>query len=175
VTGLIFAGSSGMSITRRVFILSCVLLGASHAAVAQKYGVTVNTVKPAALAPAKTYVWGVNRQSFDKKIDALIVAAVDRELSERGFSKVASGSSDVVVTYASLSRTDVDLKQKPKDGASAEIAVGTLLVDLSDPNRQTLFRVRMDTPIELNTATNEATVNGIIKQMFEKYPPRSKR
>jgi len=135
----------------------------------------VPTVKPAALAAAKTYVWGVNRQSFDKKIDALIVAAVDRELSERGFSKVASGSSDVVVTYASLSRTDVDLKQKPKDGASAEIAVGTLLVDLSDPNRQTLFRVRMDTPIELNTATNEATVNGIIKQMFEKYPPRSKR
>ena len=165
-----------MSIRRRVFIVSCVLLGASPFAVAgQKYGVTVNTVKPAALADAKTYAWGVNRPAFDKKVDALIVAAVDRELSGRGFSKTASGPGDVVVTYASLSRTDVDLKQKPAGGGLPELAVGTLLVDLSDPNRQTLVRVRMDTPMEWTPATYEATVNAAVKAMFDRYPPRSKR
>ena len=68
-----------MRIAHSWFVLSCVLLGASLVVAGQpKYGVTVETVKPAALAKAKTYIWDAGRPSFTKDVDARIVAAVDR-------------------------------------------------------------------------------------------------
>ena len=167
-----------MRIARDVLILTCVLLGAVQLVVAgqRKYGVTVITSKPAALVKARTYAWTVSQPSPDKNVDALIVAAVDRELGARGFTKVASGQSDVLVTYISQRRTDVDLKKAKKGEASPEYAVGALIVDLSDPtNRQALFRVRMDTPLESDPATYEAAIGAAVKAMFEKYPPPPKR
>jgi Domain of unknown function (DUF4136) len=161
------------------FIVSWVLLGASHHLMAgqQKYGVTVQTAKAPALAKVKTYVWDGSRQSFDKDVDTLIVAAVDRELAARGFTKLPSGQSDVVVRYASLSRTDTDLKSKPSaSGERRSYAVGSLVVDLSgSTDRQVLFRVRMDTPIERDPATIGATIDGAVAAMFAKYPTPSKR
>jgi hypothetical protein len=171
-----------MRISRAFFILVCVSLFAGQiSAVAQKpkYGVSVKTSKPAALAKARTYVWTVASPSYNKSVDAMIVAAIDRELGVRGFTKLPSGPSDVTVSYASLGRTDVDVKDTknaPKDGAAREYAVGTLVVDLSEPtHRQLLFRVRMDTPIERDPATIEATINAVVAAMFEKYPSQAKR
>src|SRR5512134_2384305 len=151
-------------------ILVCVLVGAGPVGLSgqPKYGVTVQTVQAAALAKARTYAWTVSRPSPDKSIDALIVAAIDRELAARGFMKVASGPSDVTVTYASVSRTDVDLKSKPSTGgASNEFLVGTLIVDLTSPAKQVLFRVRTDTPIERDLATRTAAIDGAVAAMFE--------
>jgi len=168
-----------MKLTNSWFILACLFIGTSPvlAAGAQmKYGVTVQTVKPAALAKAKTYVWTVTRPSFDKKIDALVVAAVDRELSARGFTKLPSGRSDVTVTYSSVSRTDLDLKPSPKEGLANESSVGTLVVDLTDPtSRELLFRVRVDTPIAKDLTALEPVINASVTAMFEKYPPPSNR
>ena len=160
--------------------LVVVLLGAAHLAVAgqqMKYGVSVKAAKPAALAKAKTYVWTKSQPSFDKDVDRQIVAAVDRELAARGLTKLESGPSDVVVTYASVSRTDTDLKSKPSaSGALREYAVGTLVVDMRDPaNRQSLFRVRMDTPIDKDPEKLEAAINAAVAAMFEKYPKTAAR
>ena len=165
-------------ITHALAMAACVLLGASHVAVAgqqPKYGVSVKASKPAALAKAKTYVWTKSQPSFDKDVDRQIIAAVDHELAARGFTKQASGPSDVVVTYASLSRTDADLKSKtPKGGAMREYAVGTLVVDMRNPaNRESLFRVRMDTPIDKDPVKLEAAINDAVAAMFEKYPKPS--
>jgi len=161
---------------------ACVLLGASSLVLAgqqTKYGVSVKAAKPAALAKAKTYVWTKSQPSFDKDVDRQIIAAVDRELSARGFTKVDAAPSDVVVTYASLSRTDADLKSKPdkdKGGALREYAVGTLVVDMRDPaNKDSLFRVRMDTPIDKDPVKLEAAINAAVAAMFEKYPKPSTR
>ena len=142
-----------------------------------KYGVTVRTVSRDGLAKAKTYQWTESQPSPDKNVDALIVAAIDRELVARGLTKFDSGRADVEVTYRSLSRTDVTATKDRKDGAFREFAVGTLIVDLTDStSRQLLFGVRMDTPIEWDPATIEATINGAAKAMFEKYPaPPPKR
>jgi Domain of unknown function (DUF4136) len=135
-----------------------------------KYGVSVKTVKPAALAKIKTYTWKASTPAPDKRVDAMIVAAVDRELSTRGLTKLASGTGDVLVTYASVQRTDVDLKKAEKNGALPEFSVGTLVVDLSDPKEEVLFRVRMDTPFDRDRATIEATINQVVAEMFAKYP-----
>ena len=170
-----------MSIPRVLFVclLTGVLVGAGSLVAAQtKYGVTVRTVKTAELAKAKTYVWTVGRPSFNKDVDALIIAAVDRQLSSRGFTKLASGQGDVMVTYGTLTRTDVDL-EAPKGGTAGtapELAVGTLVINLTDPaNRQQLFSVRMDRPIDWNPETYQATVDAAVAAIFEKYPVPSKR
>ena len=169
-----------MSIPRALFVclLTGVLLGAGSIVAAQtKYGVTVRAVKAAELAKAKTYVWTVGRPSFNKDVDALIIAAVDRQLSSRGFTKLTSGQGDVVVTYGTLTRTDVDLEAPKGGGGTApELAVGTLVINLTDPaNKQQLFSVRMDRPIDWNPATYQATVDAAVAAMFEKYPVPSKR
>jgi hypothetical protein len=166
-----------MSMPRSVLVclLAGVLLGAGSLVAGQtKYGVTVKAVKAAELAKAKTYVWTVGRPSFNKDIDALIIAAIDRQLSSRGLSKLASGRGDVVVTYGSLSRTDVDLETAK--GPAPDITVGTLIINLTDPaSRQLLFSVRMDKPFDWNPATYAATVDAAVAAMFEKYPTPSKR
>ena len=168
-----------MRIAHVGFVLSLVLLGTGHVTMAgqQKYGVTVLTVKAPALAKVKTYVWSGSRQSFDKDVDARIVAAVDRELAAHSLTRLPSGSGDVVVRYASQSRTDTDVKSKPsKSGELRDYAVGSLVLDLTDAaNRQVLFRVRMDTPIERNPATIGATIDAAVAAMFAKYPTPAKR
>jgi len=161
-------------------LMACALLAASHVAMAgaqMKYGVTVLTLRQADLAKARTYGWTVAHPSPDKNIDRMIVAAVDRELAARGLTKVPSGPSDLVVSYDSLQRTDVDLKAKPTEaGTLRDVSVGTLVVDLRGPdNKQSFFRVRMDTPIDRPRAEMEAPINGAVTAMFEKYPSPSKR
>ena len=168
-----------MRIASSWFIAACVLIGTSPhmvAAVQAKYGVTVQTVNQPALAKAKTYVWTVTRPSFNKTADTQIVAAVDRELSARGFTKLPAGPSDVSVTYSSVSRTDLDVKKAPKEGVQNELTVGTLVVDLTNPtNREVLFRVRADTPIEPDSSALQTVINAVVTAMFDKYPSPPKR
>jgi Domain of unknown function (DUF4136) len=166
-----------MRLALRICLALSLWLGAGPLVSGQpKYGVTVRTVNRGALAKAKTYEWTESQPSPDSKVDALIVAAVDRELAARGLAKLASGRPDVEVTYRSLSRTDVTATKDRKDSAFREFAVGTLVVDLTDStSRQLLFGVRMDTPIEWDPATIETTINGAVKAMFEKYPPPPKK
>lgn len=163
--------------THAWFVLSGVLLGASLLVAGQpKYGVTVQTVKPAALAKVKTYVWDSAHPALDKDVHTMIVAAVDRELAARSFTKLTAGSADVVVRYASLTRTDTDVRSKSSKGEFRDFAVGSLLVDLSDTkDRQVLFRVRTDTPIGKDQATLGATIDAAVAAMFQKYPAPSKR
>jgi hypothetical protein len=162
-----------MRISLSLVVLSFVVLGANPLVVGQtKYGVTVQTSKAAALTQARTYAWDTGRRSFDKDVDAMIVAAVDRELAVRGFMKLPSGPGDLIVRYASQSRTDTDVNSKASStGEQRTYAVGSLVVDLSDAtNRQVLFRVRMDTPIARDPATIGATIDAAVAAMFEKYP-----
>lgn len=167
-----------MRITRPAFILTCVLLVAGDSALIgqqqQKYGVTVQAAKTDGLAKAKTYSWMVSQPSFDKTTDAQIVAAVDRELGALGFTKVVAGKGDVLATYASQRRTDVDLKSKTAPGGVQEFAVGVLIVELRDPATSVpLFRARIDKPIDADRAKLEGEINTAVKEMFEKYPTRT--
>jgi hypothetical protein len=167
-----------MRVTRSAVFLIGGLLAAGHlVALGQqpKYGATVKVANAAALAKARTYSWTVSQPSPVKAINAQIVAAVDRELAAQGFTKAAAGKGDVVVTYASVSRTDVDLKSKPDaSGARRQYSVGTLVVDLRDPStREPLFRARIDAPIEAEPDKLEAAINAAVTEMFEKYPTRT--
>src|SRR5512138_3250352 len=84
----------------------------SGSAQAPKYGVTVTPEKGVDYSKFKTYAWTKGQPANTQAIDAQIVAAVDRELAALGMTKAAS-NPDVLVTYYSVSRTDVDVKAKP--------------------------------------------------------------
>jgi len=139
----------------------------------KKYGVTVMEASAAPLATAKTYLWTASQPSPDKAVDALIVAAIDRELAALGLTKVASGKSDLTVAYISQRRTEVDLKAKAAPGGAPEYAVGTLVIDVRDAaGRTPLFRARLDQPLDTAPALAEATIQAAVKALFEKYPTR---
>ena len=138
-----------------------------------KYQPVVKRVRPAALAKVKTYAWSERHAAFDPRVDAWIIAAIDRELEARGLTKLTSGSPDVVVAYASLTRTDVNLKSKPSGdvGVLPEYPVGTLVVELTQATtREALFRAQIDTPIERDRAALEGVVDAAVRAIFDKYP-----
>jgi len=143
-----------------------------------KYGVTTTADKDTDFSTFKTYTWEPGWQTYDKAVHAQIVAAVDRELAALGLSKQASGPSDVVVTYASLRRTDVDLNSKPTvgHGGRKQYDVGTLVLLLREPEtRKELFRARVDKPIEAEPAKMQAVIDSAIAEMFAKYPTRLRK
>ena len=156
----------------------CALLAVALEAQTPKYGITVNVDdKKADFASFKTYAWQRGQASFDKAIDTQIVAAVDDELAKLGLVKGSAGSEDVLVTYASTNRTDVDLKGKPDaGGVRPKYRVGTLVVAFLNPKtRNRLLRLRVDQPIDAEPDALQATIRAAVTQMFEHYPTRQKK
>jgi Domain of unknown function (DUF4136) len=142
-----------------------------------KYGVKVTADKHVDYAKFKTYSWTPGQPSADKRIDARVVAAVDRELGALGMTKATSGPVDVLVTYYSLSRTDVNVKAKPDaEGRFPQYWVGSLVVALLDPDsQQQLLRLRIDEPIDIEPAKLDATIDAAAAALFAKYPTRRRK
>ncbi len=159
-------------------IVLCLLLGliAGPIAAQTKYGVTVKADKKTDFTKLKSYVWGPGWKAFDKTVHEQIVAAVERELAGLGFEKRADGPSDVLLTYATVRRTDVDLEAKPTDtkGGRPMHDVGSLVVLMLQPGtRKELFRARGDQPLEFEPAKLQAQIDGMVAEMFAKYPTRT--
>lgn len=164
--------------TRLSAAVVCALLAGVLEAQTPKYGIVVNVDdKKADFASFKTYAWQRGQASFDKTIDTQIVAAVDDELAKLGLVKGTPGSVDVLVTYASTNRTDVDLKAKPDAaGVRPKYRVGTLVVAFLNPKtRNRLLRLRVDQPIDAEPDALQATIRNAVTQMFEHYPTRQKK
>src|SRR3954451_20760571 len=115
-----------------------------------QYGATAPFAKNFNPATVKPYTWTPARPATDKAIDAKIMAAVDKELASVGLQPSTGGPGDVLVTYYSISRTDVDVKAKPDEkGLRPEHTVGSLVVALLDPaSRKPVVQLRIDKPIE---------------------------
>ncbi len=161
-------------------LLVCVLLGVLTVAVAvqrPKYGVKVTADKEFRFAGLKTYVWTSGQPSSDKTVDGQITAAVDRELAALGLTKREAEPSDVLVTYTTLRRTDVDLKAKPDDkGAPRQYPVGTLIVAFLEPSsHRPVLRLRIDNPIDIESAKLQEAIDAEVAALFAKYPTRRPR
>lgn len=148
------------------------------AAQTPKYGVTVKADRDADFSRFKSYSWEHGWQAYDKAVHAAIMAAVDRELGTLGLVKQPDGAADLLVTYASLRRIDVDLNSKPTDGNGGrrQYDVGTLVVLLLEPGtRKELFRGRVDKPIETDADQVKPIIDGAVAEIFAKYPTRSRK
>jgi hypothetical protein len=159
------------------FLVALTMVVAARANQMPKYGVTVTAEKGVDFSTLRTYTWRRAQPSSIKAIDAQIVAAIDRELAALGMTTAASGKSQVIVSYSSLTRTDVDLKGKENSkGLLPEYTVGTLVVVLVDAvSEQRLLRMRIDLPIDTKPDELEAAINRAVSQMFAEYPTRRRR
>ena len=162
---------------KRVVVASllAVLAAASLSAQMPKYGVTVKADDKTDFSKLKTYTWEHGWQATDKTVHEQIMAAIDRELGTVGLAKKPSGPADVLVTYASLRRIDVDLNSKPTagEGTRRQYDVGSLVVLLLEPQtRKELFRARVDQPIEADAEKVKPIIDAAVKEMFAKYPGR---
>jgi hypothetical protein len=159
-------------------VATCVVLlvvAAGVAAQKPKYGVTVTAEKNVDFAKFKSYSWTRGQPSLNKKIDAQIVTAVDRELNALGLTKAKTGPGDVLAAYYALTRTDIDPRAKSDDakGNQPEYQVGTLSVALLDPgSRKELLRLRMDKPIE--GAKIDEAIDSAVTELFASYPTRKR-
>jgi len=160
-----------LSIAGALFII----LTVTAAAQMPKYGVTVKADKKTDFSKLKSYKWDGGWKAYDKNIHQTILDAVDRELKGLGFEKRDSGTADVMVTYGTVRRTDVDLKSKPSEGEAGrkQYDVGSLVVLMLEPGtRKELFRARVDKPIEVDVAKVQTVIDEAVREMFEKYPTR---
>ncbi len=158
-----------------VCVVACAAV-APAAAQTPKYAVTVTADKDTNFAAFKSYSWEHGWQAYDKTVHADIMAAIDRELAALGLVKKPEGAGDLLVTYASLRRIDVDLKAKTSEanGRLPEYHVGTLVVLLLEKGtRKELFRGRVDKPIELEVARVKPIIDEAVAAMFAKYPTRT--
>jgi hypothetical protein len=163
--------TSRLSIAGALFIV----LAVTAAAQMPDYGITVKSDKKTDFSKLKSYKWESGWKAYDKNIHQTILDAVDRELKELGLEKRDSGAADVMVTYATVRRTDVDLKSKPSQGEAGrkQYDVGSLVVLMLEPGtRKELFRARVDKPIEVDVAKVQAVIDEAVREMFAKYPTR---
>jgi hypothetical protein len=151
-----------------------VALATSAASYKPKYRITVSADKHTDFTRFKTYTWMDTHPANLPEINGQIVTAIDRELRALGITKATAGPGDVVATYASFTRTDVNVKAKEiaKD-FRPEYAVGTLVVSLLEPaSLRTLLKLRADKPVGPNGV--EATIDTTVAAMFKRFPSRPK-
>jgi len=156
-------------------VLVSIAVTAASTGYTPKYRVKVQADKQTDFSKLRTYSWMPGHPASIEALDAEIVTAIERELGALGMRQVPSGDpADVVVTYASLTRTDVNVKGKPAaGGARPEYAVGTLVVSLLDPESlRPLLQLRVDRPVEPSGV--DATIVRTIQDMFTHFPTRRK-
>jgi hypothetical protein len=164
---------------KTMLVMCVVLLAVAATPLAQKpkYGVTVTTEKGVDYAKFKSYSWTRGQPALNKNVDATIVAAVDREMKALGLMKASTGAGDVLATYYSLSRTDIDPTTKGDDkGNPSQYQVGSLTVALLDPaDRRSLLRLRIDTPIGSDRTALDSAIDAAVTEMFASYPTRTRK
>jgi hypothetical protein len=164
-----------MKTTTLVAGLLALLVAGAAAGLMPKYKVTTQIDKKTDFSRLKTYVWEPGWASYDADAHKQIVAVIDRELTALGFSKGTEGHADVTVVYATLRRTDVDLKTKARtaEGLRPTFPVATLVVLIREPGtHKELFRARADTPVDMEPEKLELTINHQVEQMFLRYPTK---
>lgn len=155
-------------------VLVSIAVTAAAAGYAPKYKVKVQADKHTDFSRLRTYSWMDSHPASVPEVNAEIVSAIERELAALGLTKVPAGQADVVATYASATRTDVNTKSKPiaKD-YRPEYAVGTVVVSLLEPETlQPLLQLRVDRPLEWPGI--DSSVDGIVREMFMFFPARQK-
>lgn len=139
-----------------------------------KFGVTVTTQDKATdFTKLKSYTWQPGWDA-QPKVHEAIVAAADRELKALGLEKKAAGG-DVVIKYAALRRTDVQVSTKATgpDSARATTEVGSLVVLLTSGGKD-IWKVRLDQPLDADPAKLTEAIDGAVKSVFALYPTRAK-
>jgi len=139
------------------------------------YRVKVTVDKHTDFSALHTYAWTRRLASLDPEFDAHIVEAIDRELAGVGLVRQDREPADVVVSYGTVRRNDVDVsgKRDRDSGTYPEYSTGTFVVLMREAySRRELFRARAKVPIDVDIAQLERQIDDIVARMFAHYPTR---
>jgi len=122
-----------------------------------------------------TYAWTRGFASLDPDLDAFIVAAIDRELASAGLIREESEPADVVLSYGTVRRSDIDVsaKRDRNSGVYPEYSTGTFVVLIREASsRRELLRARAEVPLDVDITQLEEQIDSIITRIFAHYPTR---
>ena len=159
------------------------LLG--RTAVAQQ--VTYDYDKTADFTGLKTYAWMNGTILRDELSHKRIVAAVDAQMTAKGFTRVSvGGDADVYVVYHVLLEQNLHVHgvasgyrvglSRTGTARVEEVLVGTLAVDLVDARRGVLLWRGMATKevdINADPEKRDKNINRTMGKVFKHYPPSS--
>jgi len=137
-------------------------------------GVKVTVDKHTDFSALHTYAWTRGWASFDPRIDAHMVDAIDRELRAVGLMRRETEPVDVVVSYGTVQRSDVDVSAKRGHhrGVYPEYPVGKLVILMREASsRRELLRARAAVPVDV--AQLEEQIDAIVQRIFAQYPTRA--
>ncbi len=174
----------------KIRLIACVLvilatLGCSSLKVNQDWDRSAN------FSQYKTYAWqdsGETVRDVSPLIHERVVAAIDQQMSAKGFQKTES-NPDVYVTY--MSDDDEQLRIDTKHfgyrmgsawywgggrGTSTSTVrsytKGTLVLDMWDARaKQLIWRATASDIVSENPEKNTTKVNKAVARMFAKFPP----
>jgi hypothetical protein len=162
-----------------LLVLLCPVLGVAQKAMVPT---VVHLDKTVDFTTFHTYSYEPSHPAILKEVDARIVAGIEAQLKALGLTKAASGKGDIVVTYHSVSRTDVDLstfdKVEPAPGgerkAAQTLKVGTLAVDVNAASTGKLaWRGKVEKVFSGDAATQLKTVDEAVVAVFGVYPTKT--
>ncbi len=166
--------------TRIALVILLALACAAPTFAQAKKATVVHIDKTVDFAKFHTYSLEMGQPAIVKEVDARIVADIEAELKALGLMKASSGSGDIIVTYYSVTRTDVNLAtfdEQPKAGAQRKSAetykVGTLVVDVKPASKATpAWRAKVEGVLKGDPATQLRTVDQAVIGIFFVYPTR---
>jgi Domain of unknown function (DUF4136) len=133
-----------------------------------------------------TYSWVTGQPARNPYADALIVAKIDEALAGKGWSKVETDATCLVMYQASLAEKKPaqvlggtfgpswGVSSTPADVRVDRVLEGMLVVDIGYANRQIIWRAVASDTIADSDARNEQMLTSIVTTMFKDFPPPSK-
>ncbi|MEX5214115.1 MAG: DUF4136 domain-containing protein [Nitrospiraceae bacterium] len=149
-----------------------------------------------------TYAWGKGTPAKSPFVDARIVAAIDEQLTSKGYQKV-DANPDMLVSYHAATGEEVHYNTTsfgygygpawgPGYGwyrggygwgggvststtSPTTVTIGTVVVDMYDAkDKRMIWRGRGSDTVLEDPAENEAQIREGAEKMFEKFPPPKK-
>jgi Domain of unknown function (DUF4136) len=157
-----------------MLMLSLAVCGVAMAGSAD-HRVKVTFDKHTDFSALHTYAWTRGFASLDPEFDARIIEAIDRQLASVGLIRRDGEPADVVVSYGTVRRSDVDVRAKRdrSSGTYPEYSTGTFVLLIREASsRRELFRARAKVPIDVDIAQIEQQVDEIVARIFARYPTR---
>lgn len=170
----------GMKSIRYVSLLAAMVV---FAAMAVAQDVRTDWDRNVTFERYHTYSWG-KLQTSNPLWESRIQAAVDKDLSEKGWQKVPNG--DVIVTAVGATQNQQEY-QTFYDGlggwrwggfgetttTTQNYRVGTLVVDMYTANdKHLIWRGLSSDTLSNNPEHNEKNLDKAVDKMFKKFPPK---
>ena len=143
----------------------------------------------------RTYVWQKGHEAIDRGAHTLLVAEIERALSDLGLRKEESGQADVTVTYHTLRTAEVNLKEleqlerQGNTGPAPTYDMGKLvsgshgtlagIVDVTFklmpiPRASATLAVRYDDPVVMSADVMRTPVSALIWVRSSRLPNESR-